>query len=111
MSRAAPRLRASLWVSAYMARLRAASLAHYVIARGDESAGEVLVKVARLNGQALLYERGFDLASGASGWRISAEAPETEIDAIIARQRGRDCDLWVIEVEDRSGAALLDQLD
>jgi len=31
------------------------------------------------------------------------------VDAAIARQRGFDPDLWVIEVEDRAGRHLLDE--
>ena len=40
---------------------------------------------------------------------VLAEAAEAEIDAMLARQRARDPDLWVIEVEDRQGRTLLDQ--
>jgi hypothetical protein len=38
-----------------------------------------------------------------------AEGPEAEVDATLRRQRDRDPDLWVIEVEDRQGRTLLDQ--
>jgi hypothetical protein len=38
-----------------------------------------------------------------------AMGPEAEVDAAIARQRGFDPDLWVIEVEDRAGRHLLDE--
>ena len=51
--------------------------------------------------------RGFDLASGARLWRVLAEGDEREVDALLQRERGRDPDLWVIDVEDASGLALL----
>jgi hypothetical protein len=38
-----------------------------------------------------------------------AAGAEAEIDAQVARQRGVDPDLWVIEVEDRAGRHLLDE--
>jgi hypothetical protein len=38
-----------------------------------------------------------------------AEGEEAEVDAAIARQRGYDPDLWVVEVEDRQGRHLLDE--
>jgi hypothetical protein len=46
--------------------------------------------------------------AGTRAWARMAEGPEGEIDAALARERGRDPDLWVIEVEDRQGRHLLD---
>ena len=42
-------------------------------------------------------------------WAELAAGDEAEVDAAVARQRGFDPDLWVIEVEDRAGRHLLDQ--
>ena len=103
------RLTSDLWVSAYLTRLRLADIPVYVTARGDATAGAVLVKVALLNGQARAYQRSFDLLTDTRVWVVLAEGPEAEVDAVIARQRSRDRDLWVIELEDRQGRTLLDQ--
>jgi hypothetical protein len=103
------RLASGIWVSAYLRRLDLAGVPAFVTARGDQTAGAVLVKLALLDGTARLYERGFDLASDARLWRLRAEGPETEVDAALARERARDRDLWVIEVEDRQGRSLLDE--
>ena len=78
-------------------------------ARGDDGAGAVLVKLALLDGTARLYERGFDLESGAQVWRLRGAGAERDIDAALAKDRSRDRDLWVIEVEDRQGRSLLDE--
>jgi len=57
----------------------------------------------------MAYQRSFDLISGARKWIDFAAGVETDVDAAIARQRGFDPDLWVIEVEDRHGRHLLDE--
>ena len=46
--------------------------------------------------------------TGARQWTELASGDEREVDASIAKQRGFDPDLWVIEVEDRAGRHLLD---
>ena len=103
------RLTSDLWVSAYLTRLRLADIPAYVTAKGDPTAGAVLVKVATLNGQARAYQRSFDLLADHRVWVVLAEGPEAEVDALLARQRSRDPDLWLIELEDRQGRTLLDQ--
>ena len=104
-----PRLTSGIWVAAYLTRLRLADIPVYVTAKGDATAGAVVVKVATLDGQARAFQRSFDLASDARVWVVLAEGPEQEVDALLARQRDRDRDLWVIELEDRQGRTLLDQ--
>jgi hypothetical protein len=103
------RLTSELWVSAYLARLRIAAIPGYVTARGDAQAGAVIVKLATLDGQAVAWQRSFDLAADARVWVVLAQGAEAEVDAMLARQRSRDRDLWLIEVEDRAGRTLLDQ--
>lgn len=103
------RLTADFWVRAYLARLRLADIPAYVIARGDATAGTVLVKCATLDGRAQAFQRSYDLMTGARAWITLAEGAEADVDAAIARQRARDPDLWVIEVEDRAGRTLLDE--
>lgn len=105
-----PRLRADIWVAAYLARLRAEAIPAFVVARGDATAGAVLVKVATLDGQGRAFQRSFDLMTGERTWVPLAEGPDAEVDAAIARQRRVDPDLWVIEVEDRQGRHLLEAM-
>lgn len=103
------RLTTRFWVDAYLARLRLTDIPAYVVAHGDDTAGAVLIKLATLDGRARAFQRSFDLRTGARAWIVLAEGAEADVDAAIARQRGFDPDLWVIEVEDRQGRSLLDQ--
>lgn len=103
------RLTADIWVSAYLARLRLVEIPAFVVARGDATAGAVLVKVNTLDGQACCYQRSFDLETGARRWDVLTSGAEADVDASIARQRSFDRDLWVIEVEDKAGRHLLDE--
>ena len=103
------RLTADFWVRAYLARLQEAHIPAYVVARGDPTAGAVLVKLATLDGQGRLYQRSFDLMTGARAWVVLAEGAEGEVDEAVRRQRRTDPDLWVIEIESRAGRTLLDE--
>lgn len=105
----APRLTARFWVDAYLARLRLYDIPAFVVAHGDDTGGAVLVKLATLDGRAVLYQRTFDLMSGARRWDVLSSGAEAEVDSAVARQRGFDPDVWVIEVEDRAGRHLLDE--
>lgn len=101
------RLTAEFWVQAYLARLRLADIPAFVVARGDDTAGAVLIKLNTLDGQARVYQRSVDLMSGARQWVVLAEGAEREVDESVTKQRSFDPDLWVIEVEDRAGRHLL----
>lgn len=104
------RLTADFWVHAYLARLRLHGIPAFVTAHGDDTAGAVLIKLNTLDGKAWAYQRSFDLMSGARQWVVLSEGAERDVDDAISRQRGFDPDLWVIEVEDRAGRHLLDEL-
>lgn len=103
------RVAARIWIDAYLRRLGQASIPAYVVHKGDQTAGAVLVKVSTLDGKARCFQRSYDLMTGERAWVVLAEGDEAEVDASIAKQRGFDRDLWVIEVEDRNGRHLLDE--
>lgn len=103
------RLTADIWVSAYLTRLRLLEIPAFVVQRGDSTAGAVLIKLNTLDGQACCYQRSFDLMTGERKWMVLVAGNEADVDASIAKQRGFDPDLWVIEVEDRHGRHLLNE--
>ncbi len=104
-----PRLTSGFWVAAYLNRLRLAGIPVFVTAKGDATAGAVLVKVATLDGQARAWQRSFDLMSDTRVWVVLAEGAERDVDTALTRQRARDPDLWVLELEDKAGRTLLDE--
>ena len=102
------RLTAAFWVQAYLRRLALENIQAYILAHGDDTAGAVLVKLATLDGQARLFQRGFDLQTGDRVWQQLEQGTEEQIDTTLQRQLGFDPDLWVIELEDRAGRHFLD---
>lgn len=106
---ATERLRAELWVRAYLRRLELSNIPAYVAARGQAESGAVMVKCATLDGQARLYTRRFDYVADAEAWSVLAEGEEAGVDESIRKQRHFDPDLWVIEIESRDGRTLLDE--
>ena len=103
------KLTADIWVSAYLTRLRLSEIPAFVVQKGDATAGAVLIKLNTLDGQACCYQRSFDLMTGDRKWVVLSDGPEPDVDGSIAKQRGFDPDLWVIEVEDKQGRHLLDE--
>ena len=89
-----------------MARL--AGIPAFVVSKGDPDAGAVLIKLNRLNGEAVAYSRAYG-PDGERVWSVLAEGAERDVDAALARQRGFDPDLWLIEVEDRAGRHMLNE--
>ena len=102
------RLTTEIWVAAYLTRLRIATIPAFILQKGDGTAGAVLVKQNSLDGQARCFQRSFDLMTGERQWVVLAEGDESEVDDSIRKQQSFDPDLWVIEVEDKSGRHLLD---
>jgi hypothetical protein len=104
------RLKSGIWVQALIRRCDLAAIGVALTARGDADAGAILLKLnGRDAGCAVLAQaRRLD---GTLAWlRATGAAPvaEEEADAYIARQRGRDPDLWVVEIESASPDAVLD---
>ena len=101
------RLATGVWVSAYLARLDQQNIPAYVVAHGDDTAGAVLVKCARLDGTAQLWACEWDFETDTRDWRVTLDGEEHAVDEAIRKQRGFDPDLWVVEVESREGRVLL----
>lgn len=107
---AEPRLTARFWVDAYLARLRLMDIPAFVTAHGDDRAGVVWVKLNTLDGQAALFARRYDFMSDATRWDEVLRDTDAAVETRLAAERRSDPDLWVIELEDRAGRHLLDEM-
>lgn len=104
------RLPSKIWVDALVRRVELGGGYAYIVSKGDAERGDVLVKLACLDGRAALLapsplsfeERQFDWLPEAKAW-----AEERDVDALIAKRKSYDPDLWVVEIEDRKGRHFL----
>ena len=99
------RLPTHLWVGAGLARCSGDGIAAAVVRKGDPHGGLVLARIDLLDGRVRLMGQERDL-EGRLVWRIVAEdTPDGEpaVAGYLERAVGRDPDLWVVDIEDRSG--------
>ncbi|WP_239018232.1 DUF1491 family protein [Sphingomonas flavalba] len=95
------RLPSRLIVDALIRAAQAAGGHATVLARGDDGAGTVLIECAEKGRPGPLLERILGL-DGRYGWvRCGPQDIENrhEITEYLARRRGRDPDLWLIELD------------
>ncbi len=109
------RLKSSIWVAAYLRRCQTEGIFGAVRRRGAEDAGAVFVKVATLDGNAVLYapapQTVYDEGRPSERIFVSASAepvPEASVEQRLAREIHFDPDVWIVETEDRAGRHFLD---
>ncbi|MGO1118569.1 DUF1491 family protein [Rhodovibrionaceae bacterium A322] len=95
------RLPTHLWLTAALRQCNDRGQHAYVLNKGEQNGGLVLLKLVYGRSLAALYIQQRDL-DGNLGWMSvlkSDDAPESEADAYIERAVQRDPDLWVVEIE------------
>lgn len=95
-----PRLASSVLVGALARRAEAEGGFAAVLARGDATAGSILLILTERGAKTEAYERALD-ADGSYAWRPVGGASESpgEVPALVARRRRFDPDLWVLELD------------
>ncbi len=106
------RLKSQIWVQAYLRRCQVQGFYGAVVRKGAEEAGAVYVTVNRLDGTSLLFEPAVGPAYDEAGERrfhLAAAEPQDNatVSARLARRLEDDPDIWIVEIEDRTGSGLL----
>jgi hypothetical protein len=109
------RLKSSIWVAAYLRRCQTEGQFGAVRRRGAEEAGAVFVKIALLDGTAILYapapqtayqdERPVERVFAPT---TPAPIEEALVEERLAKEIRFDPDVWIVEIEDRAGRHFLD---
>jgi hypothetical protein len=110
------RLKTALWVAAYLRRCQVEGVFAVVRRRGAEEAGAVFVRINRLDGTSDLFgpapQSAFDAVPEAgrtfSPSLAALPVSDAAVDAYLAREVKFDTDVWILEVEERTGRNFLD---
>jgi hypothetical protein len=109
------RLKTSIWVAAYLRRCQTAGVFGAVRRRGAEEAGAVFVKVATLDGNAMLYvpapQAVYDDSRPIERFFVPVAKeplPESSVEERLTKELRFDPDAWIVETEDREGRHFLD---
>jgi len=112
------RLKSGIWVAAYVRRCHIEGAFAAVRRRGADEAGAVFIKINRLDGTADLYgpapQTAFDHARPAdrafSSCFKAQPVAEGDAESYLTREIRFDPDIWIIEVEERTGRHFLDHI-
>ena len=104
------RLKSGIFVRALIRRAEVEGAQAFVVRKGSEEAGAIYIKVSRLDGTCTVLNQ----AVAGEGERVWARPLGEGIDdakasAYFERQIKFDPDLWIVEIEDRSGRAFVDE--
>ncbi|MCA6125378.1 DUF1491 family protein [Bradyrhizobium sp. WSM 1704] len=109
------RLKTSIWVAAYLRRCQTEGVFGAIRKKGAEEAGAVFVKVALMDGNAVLYvpapQTVYDEGRPVDRLFVPAApqpVPEPSVEERLAKELRFDPDAWIVETEDRAGRHFLD---
>jgi len=109
------RLKSAIWVAAYLRRCQTEGIFGAVRRRGAEEAGAVFVKLALLDGNALLFSPAPQTAYDDSHpvdrmFSQASPAPVAErvVEDRLAKEMQFDPDVWIVEIEDKAGRHFLE---
>ena len=105
-----PRLKAGIFVRALIRRAQTKGASAFVVRKGAEEAGAVILTVSRLDGTCLLLNQARD-GKGELVWArpLGDWGDEAKARTWLDKQIRFDPDLWIVEIEDREGRAFVDE--
>jgi hypothetical protein len=105
-----PRLKAGIFVRALIRRAEVEGASAFIVRKGAEEAGAVILTIARLDGNCLLLNQARD-GKGDLVWArpLGDWVDEARARTWLEKQIKFDPDLWILEIEDRRGRAFVDE--
>lgn len=97
------RLKSGLWVKAHVRQCFSQDMPAFILFKGDEDRGGILLKVDHFDGGYDLLEQSSDF-NGKRIWRrLIAASPNNgqQVTEKVMKRRSYDDDLWVVEIEDQ----------
>ncbi len=104
------RLPSRLWIEALVRRAQLSGASAFIVQHGDDDRGDVLVKVARLDGRAAAYVASTSRDGARVFLNLARQGvgpDEASVEDYVRRAKARDRDLWIVEIEDREGRTFL----
>ncbi len=95
---------------ALVRRAEVAGASGFIVRKGAEEAGAVILTVSRLDGTCLLLNQARD-GKGNLVWArpLGDWSDEAKARIWLDKQIKFDPDLWIVEIEDRQGRAFVDE--
>ena len=105
-----PRLKAGIFVRALIRRAEVAGAAAFVVRKGAEEAGAVVLKLSPLDGTCTVLSQA-RRGEGELVWvrPLGEKTDEAAASAWFDKQGKFDPDLWIVEIEDRDGRSFVDE--
>lgn len=105
-----PRLKAGIFVRALLRRVEVAGASAFVMRKGAEEAGAIILAISRLDGTSLLLNQARD-GKGSLVWArpLGDWCDDAKARGWLDKQIKFDPDLWIVEIEDREGRAFVDE--
>jgi len=104
------RLKAGIFVRALIRRAEVAGVSAFIVRKGAEEAGAVILTLSRLDGTCLLLNQARN-GKGELVWArpLGDWSDEAKARTWLDKQIRFDPDLWIVEIEDRQGRAFVDE--
>lgn len=105
-----PRLKAGIFVRALIRRAEVAGAQAFVVRKGVEESGAILLKLNPLDGTCIVLSQA-RRGEGELVWvnALGGLADEAKAQSYFEKQVRFDPDLWIVEIEDREGRAFVDE--
>ncbi len=105
-----PRLKAGIFVRAIIRRAEVGGAHAYVLRKGAEEAGAVVLKISRLDGTCTVLDQ-VRVREGELAWirPLGGLVDDERARAWFDKQIKLDPDVWIVEIEDREGRTFVDE--